>query len=183
MISKGNQRVGLIKRSFSRLNIQSFKLLYKSLVRPILEYCSVIWYPLYKSDAQEIEKVQRRATKLVPELKNMSYDERLKALNITTLAYRRRRTDVLQVYRIINEIDNIPFGNFFEYCQNNTRGHSRKLIKPRASTRLRLNSFSNRVINVWNNLPEKCVESKSLNIFKNSLEKFWKDDPLKYCFE
>ena len=64
-ISKANSRVGMIKRSFSKLNTQSFKLLYKSLIRPILEYCSCIWFPLYKGDCSEIEKVQRRATKNV----------------------------------------------------------------------------------------------------------------------
>jgi len=80
MISKGNQRVGLIKRTFSRLNINSFKLLYKSLVRPILEYCSVIWFPLNKTDAVEIEKVQRRATKLVSGIREKDYTDRLKIL-------------------------------------------------------------------------------------------------------
>ena len=84
------------------LSITNFKLLYKSLIRPILEYCTVIWFPLYKTDSQEIEKVQRRASKLVPTLKDLSYPERLKTLNLTTLAYRRNRTDMLQVYRLQN---------------------------------------------------------------------------------
>ena len=102
MTAKANQRVGLIKRSFTRLDKNSFKILYKSLVRPILEYCSVIWFPLHKAEALEIEKVQRRATKLIPELKEKSYSDRLKALNLTTLAYRRQRTDIIQV------LDDIP---------------------------------------------------------------------------
>ena len=183
MISKANQRVGLIKRSFSRLNIHSFKILYKSLVRPILEYCSAIWYPLYKTDALEIEKVQRRATKLVPELRKLDYSERLKALNITTLAYRRRRTDVLQVFRIIKGIDKILFETFFQYNTSGTRGHHLKLEKPRATTKMRQNSFSHRAVNIWNSLPADAVTSKTINSFKNALEKFWKDDPLKYAFE
>ena len=142
MISKANSRVGLIKKSFSKLSITNFKILYKSLIRPILEYCTVIWFPLYKTDSQEIEKVQRRASKPVPTLKDLPYPERLKTLNLTTLAYRRNRTDMLQVYRIINKIDNIDFDSFFTYNDNNTRGHSKKIDKPWANTRLRLNSFS-----------------------------------------
>ena len=126
MISKANSRVGLIKKSFSKLSITNFKLLYKSLIRPILEYCTVIWFQLYKTDSQEIEKVRRRASKLVPTLKDLPYPERLKTLNLTTLAYRRNRTDMLQVYRIINKIDNIDFDSFFPYNDNNTRGHSKK---------------------------------------------------------
>ena len=183
MISKANSRVGLIKKSFSKLSITNFKLLYKSLIRPILEYCTVIWFPLYKTDSQEIEKVQRRATKLVPTLKDLPYPERLKTLNLTTLAYRRNRTDMLQVYRIINKIDNIDFDSYFTYNKNNTRGHSQKIDKPRANTRLRLKSFSHRVINMWNSLPEETITSPSLNSFKNALEKVWENDPIKYIFE
>ena len=165
MVSKANQRVGLIKRTFSKLNINSFKILYKSLVRPILEYCSVIWAPLYKTDALEIEKVQRRATKLVPELRELSYSDRLRKLNLTTLAYRRQRTDILQVFRIIKQIDRIPFDLLFKYNQHSTRGHSYQLDKPRAETKLRQNSFSHRIINTWNNLSENTVQC--LKIEKN----------------
>ena len=139
--------------------------------------------PLYKTDALEIEKVQRRATKLVPELRKLDYSERLKALSITTLAYRRRRTDVLQVFRIIKGIDKIPFETFFQYNTSGTRGHHLKLEKPRATTKLRQNSFSHRAVNIWNSLPADAVISKTINSFKNALEKFWKDDPLKYTFE
>ena len=190
MISKGNQRVGLIRRSFTKLQPNSFKMLYKSLVRPILEYCSVIWYPLYRTEALEIEKVQRRATKLIPGIRNLEYPDRLKKLNITTLAYRRQRTDVLQVFRIIKQIDRIPFSTFFEYNTNDNRGHSYQLSKPRAETSLRLNSFSHRVINIWNSLPEYAVQcikieknDTALNQFKTAIEHAWKDDPIKYEFE
>ena len=180
MISKANQRVGMIKRSFSKLSCKSLLILYKSLVRPILEYCSSIWYPLYKTDMLEIEKVQRRATKLVPSLKEASYEDRLKTLKLTTLAFRRKRTDILQVYRIINKLDNIDFDTFFTYSTASTRGHSLKLEKPRANTNIRANSFSNRVINDWNSLSEETVHAPSLNAFKSALEKEWANDPLKY---
>ena len=182
MISKANQRVGLIKRSFSRLNKNSFKILYKSLVRPLLEYCSVIWFPLYKTEALEIEKVQRRATKLIPSLKKNTYAERLKALNLTTLAYRRERTDMLQVFRIIRKIDRIPFDYFFKYNTSTTRGHDYHLEKPRAMTSLRQNSFSHRVINLWNVLPSTTVNCLEINDFKTELESAWKNREIKYKF-
>ena len=148
-----------------------------------MEYCSVIWSPIYKNDAQEIEKVQRRATKLLANLKELSYSERLKELNLPTLAYRRKRADILQVYRIIHKIDKIPFEMFFSYNTRDTRGHKYKLDKPRANTALRQNSFSHRVIDTWNKLPQKVVEAPSINAFKNALEKAWKDDEIKYYFE
>ena len=183
MIAKANSRIGMIKRSFSKLKIPGFKLLYKSLVRPILEYCSSIWYPLFKGDALDIEKVQRRATKLVPHLRDKPYSERLRTLNLTTLAYRRKRTDILQVFRIINQIDNIPFDQFFKFNVNNTRGHQWKLEKPRALTKIRQHTFSHRVVEEWNSLPLEISKCKTINSFKNLLDRVWKNDPLKYNFE
>ena len=183
MTSKANQRVGMIKRSFSRLTNKSFLILYKSLVRPILEYCSQIWNPLYKKDIIEIEKVQRRATKLVPALRELPYDERLKKLKLTTLAYRRKRTDVIQVYRIITKVDKINFKDFFEYNQNPTRGHKRKLQKPRGDSNPLANSFSRRVIDDWNKLSKETVFSETINAFKGALLREWKNDPIKYSIE
>ena len=192
MISKANQRVGMIKRSFSKLNWTGFKVLYKSLVRPILEYCSVIWFPIYKTDALEIEKVQKRATKLLHDLKDLPYPERLRKLNLTTLVYRRQRTDILQVFRIIKQIDKIPIESLFTLNLHPTRGHSFQLEKPRPrpQTQLRENSFSNRVINIWNKLSEESVQclniednKTAINKFKDALELEWKRDPIKYDFE
>ena len=180
MVAKANSRVGLIKRSFSKLNIKTFKLLYKSLVRPILEYCSVIWTPLYKGDIDEIEKVQRRATKIVSSIKNLSYPKRLRALDIPTLVYRRKRADMLQVFRIINDDDKLETETFFEFNTTVTRGHPFQLFKPRCNTAIRLHSFSQRVIDTWNDLDEKVVTCKKLNPFKRALKENWKKDPYKF---
>ena len=87
---------------------------------------------------------------------------------------------MLQVYRIVKGIDKLDFNHFFKFDENPTRGHSYKLSKPRAETRLRLNSFSHRVINVWNNLSDKTVSCDSLNSFKSALEKEWQNNPKKF---
>lgn len=185
MTAKANSRLGMIKRSFSKLNIQGFKMLYKSMVRPILEYCSCIWNPIHIGDQKEIEKVQRRATKLIPGFKDKTYSQRLIDLNITTLAYRRKRTDIIQVFRIIHQFDKIPFDQFFSYSRESKRGHRFKLEKigRHPNSNIRSNGFSERVINIWNNLPEYVVECRTINSFKTALEKAWKDDPIKYDFE
>ena len=83
--------------------------LYKALVRPILEYCCTTWAPHFIKDHKEIEKVQKRATKLVKSISHLPYGERL---NLTTLYYRRQRADVLQVFRMIKGIDKLDIGNF-----------------------------------------------------------------------
>ena len=69
---------------------------------------------MYKKDRELIEKDQRRATKLLPELKNLDYPTRLRKLNLLSLVYRRERADVLQIYRIIHGLDHIDCNMFFE---------------------------------------------------------------------
>ena len=97
-VSKANQRIGLIRRNFQQLDNYTFLLLYKSLIRPFLEHCNTVWHPCHKQDSQELEKVQRRATKLVKNLKDMTYPAKLRALNLPSLVYRRKRADMLQMY-------------------------------------------------------------------------------------
>lgn len=111
IVSKANSRVGIIKRNFSNLSPDILLPLYKGLVRPLLEYCSIIWCPILKQDLVEIEKVQRRATKMVPTISDKSYHDRLKILNLDSLAFRRRRNDMLQVFRIFAKIDNLEINN------------------------------------------------------------------------
>ena len=76
--------------------------LYKSLVRPHLEYAVTVCTPLYKKDIKAIENVQRRATKLVHSIKHLSYQERLKKLGLPSLEYRQERADLIEVYKIMN---------------------------------------------------------------------------------
>ena len=84
---KANSVVGIIKRSFSCLDKAMFRTLYVSLVRPHLEYASQIWNPHLIRDIQALEKVRRRATKLVPELQHLIYGDRLSALNTFPVFY------------------------------------------------------------------------------------------------
>ena len=81
-INKANQMIGLIKRTFTYLNKDILLKLYKSLVRPHLEYGNMIWYPLLKRQSIAVEKVQRRATNLLQECKNLDYGQRLSYLNL-----------------------------------------------------------------------------------------------------
>ena len=86
-INKGNKLKGLVRRTFLHITPKSFRELYKSLIRPNLEYCNIIWYPHFKQDIDSIERVQKRATKLVSAVCHLPYFERLEALKIPTLAY------------------------------------------------------------------------------------------------
>ena len=89
-----NAMVGLIRRSFSYLDCQSFKKMYTAVVRPHLEYAQAVWSPNSRKYINMLENVQIRATKLVDELGKMEYPERLKRLDLPTLLFRRLRGDM-----------------------------------------------------------------------------------------
>jgi hypothetical protein len=103
-VNKANQIVGIIRRSFKYLDFKTFCLLFKSLVRPILEYASSVWNPYKTKDIEAIENVQRRATKMLPDMKDLTYEERLKKLKLPSLRYRRLRGDMIETFKIVTEI-------------------------------------------------------------------------------
>ena len=80
--------------------------LYKTIVRPQLEYCIQAWRPYCKKDIDMLERVQRRATKMIPKLRNISYEMHLKECGLTTLETRRLR-DQIEVFKILNGYENI----------------------------------------------------------------------------
>jgi len=98
--------LGLIKRNFSFMSSDVFRLLYFALVRSHLEYANSVWCPHNKEEIENIEKVQMRATKLVYSVKHLNYEERLKQLRIPTLKYRRIRGNLIEVYKIIGNYNN-----------------------------------------------------------------------------
>jgi len=90
-INKTYRIIRLIKRNFINVDAKTFTLLYKSLVRPHIEYANSVWHPYKKKDIETIEKVQKRATKLVISVRKSTYKHRLIELNLHTLKYRRIR--------------------------------------------------------------------------------------------
>ena len=102
-----NKILGLSFRTFTYMDKVMFLDLYKTLVRQHLEYATPVWTPLYNKNAIVLENVQRRATNLVKTLSGMSYQVRLKELGLPSLEYRKLRADVIEVFKIINKIDNV----------------------------------------------------------------------------
>lgn len=171
-VNRANRLVGLIKRAFSYLEEETLLVLYKTLVRPILDYGNLIWFPTLKKDIRAIENVQRRITKVLPELSNLCYEERLQRLSLSTLLYRRNRMDMIQVFKIAHNIDDISMNGLFEFSDTQTRGNSMKLKKPRALKTFRKNSFCVRTINKWNSLPDDIVNSKTVLCFKTTYDRY-----------
>ena len=93
--------MGIIKRNFKLMTGNAFIQIYKSMVRSHLEYANSVWAPHRVMDIENLERVQKRATKMIYNLKKMSYEDRLKNLNLPTLKYRRLRGDMIETYKII----------------------------------------------------------------------------------
>ena len=112
---------------------------------------------------------------------NTPYEQRLITLGLPTLQYRRKRNDLVQVYKIVNKIDKLNINSFFNIRkESKTRGNSHKFIKSQNRLNIRANAFSQRVVNDWNSLPEECIASKDLNNFKSTLNKHWKKHPKQF---
>ena len=104
VISKANQLLGLVKRAFEYKESDLIKNLYTCIVRPHLEYANVVWSPYYKKEKEALERVQHRATRLVPGFSHLTYEERLRRMDLPTLTYRRHRGDMIEVFKYLNGV-------------------------------------------------------------------------------
>ena len=172
--SKGNQILGLIRRNITYKGKKLIIPFYKAVVRPHLEYCIQAWRPYRKKDIDTLERIQRRATKMIPELRDLSYEECLKECGLTTLETRRLRGDQIEVFKILKGYENIDRNMFFSLKKDSrTRGHEVKLVKDQCRLDIRKDSFSQRTINEWNKFfSTDCVTASSVNMFKNKVDTY-----------
>ena len=111
-------------------------------------------------------------------LDSKPYSTRLKELNLPSLKYRRKRADVIQAYRIFQDIDKLQSSHFFSIRkEGRTRTNGCKIFKQHCQTKVRRSTFSQRVTDPWNSLPAEVISAPSLNRFKSALAKHWQHDP------
>ena len=165
-IKKANRMLGVIKKSFDFLTEANVSMLYKAMIRPILEYANAVWGPTYKTDQTKIERIQRRATRLICSVRHLSYEERLKKISLPSLAYRRKRGNMITVYKMMT--GRTIGKHLFSMLEqgDRTRGHKYKLKKNFAKKDVRRHRFSQIIVNNWNSLPESVVNAESVAIFK-----------------
>nr|VZI45770.1 unnamed protein product [Spirometra erinaceieuropaei] len=162
----------LVKRAFSAFDEDCFAKVFRTFVRPQLEFAIQAWRPWTAKDLSILERVQRRATKLVAGQGSLPYATRLANLHLFPLSYRQLRGDLIQVFRIIRGQDcSLVPGDFFELATTtNLRGHPFKLRVTGARLDTRKFFFSNRVVEAWNALPVDVVMSASVEVFKRKLD-------------
>ena len=156
-------------------NIWTWIQLYKTYIRPKLEFNTTIWSPFLLKDINKLESIQRKFTKFAFKKCSIpfeNYKSRLYMINMLSLKSRRIFFDLILMYKIINNISDLTFDNYFQLIKTNysLRSHSFQ-IKPKLyinSTQFQ-NSFFGRIPSLWNSLPTEVVESTSLDSFKKLL--------------
>ena len=126
--------------------------------------------PCLKYHIDALKGVQRRFTKKLPGLFELTYAERLSNLNLQTLGHRRLITDLTTVFNIVHGFTSLCFDDFFSFTSNpSSRGHSLRLSVPLVKNNTRKFFFSTRVINSWNSHPDRIVTSSTTLSFKNQI--------------
>ena len=145
---------GMVRRNLHiwNLDIDEFRLIYKTYIRPHLEFCIRAWSPHFVKDIEVLKRVQKAATNLVPQLRKCSYPARLKNIDITSLKDRRLRGYMIRVYKLLTGKEQIYYKQFFRLAEKHyrVRGHEKKLSKDRSRLHTRKCFFSQRVFNSWN---------------------------------
>ena len=131
---KAQKILGYIKRQFTTRKEETILTLYNALVRPHLEYAVQFWSPSLRKDIEKLEKVQARATKLMPSIRHISYDRRLARLNLFSLEKRRLRGQLIETFKILKGIENIDYRKLFTLSSNQTRSNGWKLDLKRFNT-------------------------------------------------
>ena len=160
-----------------------FVTLYTTLVRPHLEYAVSAWCPYKLKDIDAIEDVQRRATRQVKSLKHMPYEERLKKLGLFSMSFRRLRGDMIETFKILNGIyDEDAAPTLVRSHNARTRGNMQKLEIQKSKSNLWKNFFTVCVGKDWNSLPNNVINCEKVMDFKNNLDTFWNEHPLKFDY-
>lgn len=179
-VSKANKIFAIINKTFDYMDAEMFKMLFKSLVRPHLEYAAPIWSPHHEYLKTSIERVQKRATKRIPGFHDLSYPERLRKLSMPTLAYRRVRGDMINVYKLVHGLYDTNIPGIFKQNLRDTQGHPRRIRVKGSKKDTRKYSFGVRTINLWNSLTKEIVEAKDVKTFEIALDEKWKSEDLYY---
>ncbi|MEE6522036.1 hypothetical protein FKM82_020430 [Ascaphus truei] len=165
--AKANKILSCIKRAMDGREVNIIIPLYKALVRPHLEYGEQFWAPILRKDIMELERVQRRATKLIKGMDILIYEERLAKLDLFTLEKRRLRGDMITIYKYIRgQYNELSKELFIPRVVQRTLGHPLRLEERKFHQQQRKGFFTVRAVKMWNSLPMETVMADTIDLFK-----------------
>jgi hypothetical protein len=170
-INKANACTAWVIRSVISRESEVMLQIYKSMIRPHVEYCVQLWSPLPSHGnwglILALEHIQRKFTRLIDGIGLLPYKTRLEKLGLTTLLERRTRGDLIETFKIINGIS-----DYGQHLFKVSRSGTNLISRPGDEHRLKHAFFPRRVINYWNKLPTYVKFSTSVDSFKNNLSKY-----------
>ena len=173
--NRGIHALYQVQKSFLYRDHKTFVNIYKQYVRCHLEYASPAWNPSNLADIDKLENVQKKAVNLVQGLEGLTYEEKLKKLNLETLRVRRIKADLTLAFKIIRGFSDVDKNTWFHLVDQNNRvtrlsSCQYNLKTQKSRTELRKNFFSNRIINFWNSLPTEVKMCENVKQFKEKLK-------------
>ena len=185
----GYSAIGIIRRSFHYRTKATLLPLYKTFVRPRLEFAAAAWSPWTEQDTETLEKVQKKMVLMMCDLRGNNYEEKRKNAGLTSLKTRRIRGDLIETFKTIRGINTVNKDTWFS-IQSEERKSARPtrantviengeekmkadvLIKERSRLEIRKNFYTSRVVKVWNCLPEEVKGQKTVDGFKRVVDEW-----------
>ena len=173
-----NRVLGFIARNFRYKNKELILPLYKYLVHIHLEHAVQFWSQNLRRDIDKIEKIPRRATKIIPEIRNHNYHQRIHDIDLISLVQRRPRGQLIEAFKYVNRFTTASAWGLFDYDINDrTRINKAKHIVKHFNTSVAQHFYPIKITTTWIALSSEVVISRTVNSFKNSLDKHWAENP------
>ena len=186
-----NFTLGQIQKTFHYRKKSHLVPLYKTFVRPKLEFCIAAWSPWTESDINVLEKVQARAVRLISDKRGTTYEERLNSVGLCPLRERRERGDAITTFKTLNGFNRVNRSEWFDISGPEARATRRttsiseegkerrpgSLYRQSFNLDIRKNFFTVRAVPLWNMLPDWVRQQKTVNGFKNAYDR-WKRNPV-----
>jgi len=164
-----------VRRAIKLRNSKTLLPIYKSFIRPLLESSVQAWNPAKRADVDTLEKVQKRAVRLMSDQSSRSYEDRLSNLQLQSLEDRRHRGDMIETFKIIHGHNDVAAEGLFSFVRDRHNKDTRsfaenRLVPEKSSLDIRKSFFACRVVEGWNRLPLEVKNAPSTNAFKNSYD-------------
>ena len=186
-----NFALGQMQRAFHYRTKTNLIPIYKTFIRPKLEFAVAAWSPWMEMDKKALERVQERTIRLLSDAKGKTYEEKLKDVGLTTLTERRERGDAIETFKTLNGFNHVDKNRWFDIESEEQRPTRRNVVITEGGERrkmnvlkveaarleVRRNFFNVRAASIWNEIPEEVRVKNSVNGFKAAYDGWKSGNP------